>query len=63
MYKPEDLDKKALQRSIKEMEASRRAREKAIESQKPKSKIIRRGLSDTRRKKLSIRNRRRRNKK
>lgn len=62
MYKPSDVDKKALQRSIDEMKRSERERQKAIESQKPKSKIIRRGLSDTRRKKLSIRNRRRNNK-
>ena len=62
MYKPRDVDKKALQRSIDEMKRSEKERQKAIESQQPKSKVIRRGLSDTRRKKLSIRNRRRNNK-
>jgi hypothetical protein len=63
MIRPEDIDKKALQRSIDIMKEQSKAREKAIESQKPKGKVIRRGLSDTRRKKLSIRNRRRRNNK
>ena len=62
MYKPEDLDKEAYARHTRLIDEQRKAREKAIESRKPKGKIIRRGLSDTRRKKLSIRNRRRRNK-
>lgn len=63
MIKPEDWDKKAAQKSLDAINKSMAERRAAEESMKPKSKIIRRGLSDTRRKKLSIRNRRRKNKK
>ena len=63
MIRKEDIDRKALQRQQDAVRKSIREREAAEEAKKPKTKIIRRGLSDTRRKKLSIRNRRRRNNK
>jgi hypothetical protein len=63
MIREEDIDRKALQRAIDATKNSLKERAAAEEAKKPKTKIIRRGLSDTRRKKLSIRNRRRRNNK